>query len=240
MKNTQRLDKTLANLGYGSRKEIKLMIKNGLITVDGVRVKDGGMQVAPDKQDICVKGKKITYRRLVYLMLNKPAGVISATEDKKMGTVIDLIPKEYHSFNVFPVGRLDKDTEGLLLITNDGQLAHNLLSPRKHVSKKYYAIIEGIVTEDDVKKFSQGIILEDGYAALPAELTILKSNDISEIELVIYEGKFHQVKRMFGAIGKKVSYLKRIAMGKLTLDLELEKGKCRELTNDELASLIRD
>ncbi len=240
MKNTQRLDKTLANLGYGSRKEIKLMIKNGLITVDGVRAKDSGMQIDPGKQDICIKGEKIAYRGLVYLMLNKPAGVISATEDKKMGTVIDLIPKAYQSFNIFPVGRLDKDTEGLLLITNDGQLAHDLLSPRKHVSKKYYAIVDGIVTEDDVKKFSQGIILEDGYVALPAELNILKCNELSEIELVIYEGKFHQVKRMFGAVGKKVIYLKRISMGNLTLDLELEKGKCRELTNDEICSLMRN
>ena len=167
-------------------------------------------------------------------MLNKPDGYISATFDKRDPIVLDLIDKEALIFEPFPVGRLDKDTEGLLVLTNDGQLAHRVLSPKKHVPKTYYAKVEGVVTEEDVKAFADGVILDDGYETMPAELEILKSDEISEIELTIHEGKFHQVKRMFESVGKKVVYLKRLSMGKLKLDEGLALGKYRELTEEEV------
>ncbi len=234
MRNTQRLDKVLSNFGYGTRKEIKQAVKNGEIKVDGIVVKDSGMHVDPVNSVIEVFGEILNYREFIYVMMNKPDGVVSATYDKKLRTVVDILPEEFRCFDLFPVGRLDIDTEGLLIMTNDGQLAHELLSPKKHVSKKYYALVEGEVTQEDVTKFSQGVTLDDGYKTLPGDLEILKSGEFSEIELVIYEGKFHQVKRMFEAVGKKVKYLKRIEMGKLKLDKELELGECRELTEEEI------
>lgn len=170
-------------------------------------------------------------------MMNKPQGVISATEDKKDKTVIDLLDPLAQHFKPFPVGRLDKDTEGLLILTNDGQLTHQLLSPKKHVPKLYFAVIDGCVTEEDIRKFKEGVTLEDGYFTKPGDLTILSSGDVSEIELTIMEGKFHQVKRMFEAVGKKVTYLKRMRMGSLQLDETLELGDYRPLTEEELEAL---
>lgn len=237
MADTQRLDKVLANSGFGTRKEIKQMVKAGQVVVDGKVVKDSGMHINPDKNEVIVNGKKLEYKQFIYLMMNKPAGVVSATWDNKFKTVVDIVPDEYRYFNISPVGRLDRDTEGLLLLTNDGQLAHDLLSPRKHVPKTYYAEIEGKVTEEDGMAFAQGVILDDGYKTLPAQLVILKSDKQSQIELTIVEGKFHQVKRMFEAVGKKVKYLKRIKMGFLELDQVLELGQCRELTDEELMQL---
>lgn len=192
------------------------------------------MQVNPKESVIEVAGEILKYREYIYIMMNKPQGVISATYDNRHRTVIDILPDEYKFFNLFPVGRLDIDTEGLLLLTNDGQLAHELLSPRKHVPKKYYALIDGIVTTKDVDVFREGVVLDDGYKTLPSELFILKSGPYSEVEIVIYEGKFHQVKRMFEAVGKKVKYLRRIGMGKLKLDETLEPGDVRELTDEEM------
>jgi 16S rRNA pseudouridine516 synthase len=170
-------------------------------------------------------------------MMNKPAGVISATVDNKLKTAIDLLPEEFSHFSMFPAGRLDIDTEGLLLLTNDGQLAHNLLSPKKHVSKRYYALIDGITTAEDIRLFKEGVTLDDGYKTMPAELKIIKAGLRSEIEIVLHEGKFHQVKRMFEAADKKVVYLKRIQMGGLKLDETLKPGECRELAPEELELL---
>ncbi|MGE7092167.1 pseudouridine synthase [Lysinibacillus sp. NPDC048646] len=232
-----RLDKLLANMGYGSRKEVKQLLKQKAVTVDGTYVKDAAMQVDPEKQDVSVYGERVVYTEFVYYMMNKPPGVISATEDLRDETVIDLLEPVHQHFQPFPVGRLDKDTEGLLLLTNDGVLAHNLLSPKKHVPKVYYALIEGIVTEADGEVFARGVELDDGYITKPGELVILKSAQQSEIELTIQEGKFHQVKRMFEAVGKRVTYLKRLSMGNLKLDENLELGAYRELTIEELASL---
>lgn len=232
-----RLDKLLANMGYGSRKEVKQLLKEKAVTVDGVAVKDAAMKVDPDAQDVSVYGERVVYTEFIYLMMNKPPGVISATEDRYDETVIDLLDPLAQHFKPFPVGRLDKDTEGLLLITNDGSLSHNLLSPKKHVPKTYYATIDGVVTETDIEAFRQGVELDDGYVTKPGELVILKSDDVSEIELTIQEGKFHQVKRMFEAVGKKVTYLKRLSMGPLVLDEALELGDYRELTEEELATL---
>jgi len=240
MRETQRVDKILSNLGFGTRKEIKQLIKNGEVKVDGHIINDSGMHVDPKKSQIEVSGQKLNYRQYIYIMMNKPAGVISATFDNKHKTVVDILPEEYKCFNVFPVGRLDIDTEGLLLLTNDGQLAHELLSPKKHVPKRYFAFIDGEVTEEDVKKFEEGITLDDGYKTLPAELYILDSGVNSSIDVVIYEGKFHQIKRMFEAVGKKVKFLKRITMANLVLDKELAPGECRELTEEELTNLINE
>lgn len=182
-----------------------------------------------------VYGEKIEYKEYIYLMMNKPAGVISATEDVREKTVIDLLEMEDAVYEPFPVGRLDKDTVGLLLLTNDGGLAHQLLSPKKHVPKTYYALVDGTVTEEDKKAFSAGIMLDDGYVTKPAQLNILRCGEIrSEIELTITEGKFHQVKRMFEAVGKTVVYLKRLSMGPIKLDEDLAEGEYRELTDEEI------
>ena len=230
----QRIDKILSNLGYGSRSELKKFCKNGLVKVNGKVINNPGVQVDVENDEIIFDGEKVTYKEFIYLMLNKPDGYISATFDKRDPIVLDLIDKEDLVFEPFPVGRLDKDTEGLLVLTNDGQLAHRVLSPKKHVPKTYYAKIEGIVTEEDIKAFAKGVTLDDGYETMPAELIILKSDEISEIELTIHEGKFHQVKRMFESVDKKVIYLKRLSMGKLKLDENLELGEYRELSDEEV------
>jgi 16S rRNA pseudouridine516 synthase len=234
-----RLDKLLSNMGYGTRKEVKQLMKKGAVRVNAVTVKDAAMHVDTVKDEVTILGEKVVYKEFMYLMMNKPQGVLSATEDKRDQTVIDLVDADYNMFELFPVGRLDKDTEGFLLLTNDGKLAHNLLSPKKGVPKTYYAHIEGIVTEEDTKRFSEGVILDDGYETKPGQLRILKSADISEIELTITEGKFHQVKRMFEAVGKQVIYLKRLSMGPISLDESLALGTYRELTEEELQQLMQ-
>lgn len=232
-----RLDKMLANSGYGSRKEVKKLLKSGAVKVDDKVVKDGKVHVNHETQFVTVFGEEVEYREFIYLMLHKPQGVLSATEDRSQKTVIDLLEEEDAMFEPFPVGRLDKDTEGLLLLTNDGQLAHQLLSPKKHVPKTYYAVILGEVTEEDIIAFKNGVTLDDGYVTMPADLTILKAGNQSEIELTIMEGKFHQVKRMFLSVDKKVTYLKRMKMGPLELDEELNLGEYRELTDEEISQL---
>ncbi|KKK38409.1 pseudouridine synthase [Mesobacillus campisalis] len=233
-----RIDKMLANLGYGSRKEVKKLLKDGAVHVNQKVVKDPGHHVSPGKDTVNVHGEEVNYREFIYLMMNKPPGVISATEDSRDETVIDLLELEDSIYEPFPVGRLDKDTEGLLLITNDGQLAHRLLSPKKHVPKTYFAVIEGEVTEEDIEAFKKGVVLDDGYETKPGKLEILKSGLTSDIELTITEGKFHQVKRMFQAVGKRVVYLKRLTMGPLKLDETLELGEYRELDDDEIQQLM--
>lgn len=233
----ERLDKILSNMGYGTRKEVKALVKSGDVLVNGNPVKDSSVHVDTAKDEIEVDGKKLKYRKYIYLMLNKPQGVVSATEDNYDETVIDLLDEEYVIFNPAPVGRLDKDTEGLLLLTNDGDLNHRLLAPKKHVPKRYYARINGIVTERDVEAFAEGVVLDDGYKTMPAELKIIKSDSISEIEVILHEGKFHQVKRMFESVDKKVIYLKRTEMGPLKLDETLELGDYRELTEEEFNAL---
>ena len=184
-----------------------------------------------------ILGERVVYKEFIYLMMNKPQGVISATEDNRDRTVIDLLSGEHQHFEPFPVGRLDKDTEGFLLISNDGKLAHDLLSPKKEVPKTYFAHIDGKVDEADVESFAEGLTLDDGYLTKPGKLRVIRSADVSEIELTITEGKFHQVKRMFEAVGKKVVYLKRLSMGPLQLDDSLKLGEYRELTEEEVAML---
>lgn len=232
-----RLDKILSHMGYLSRSEVKKACKQGLISVNNKIVKDYGLQVDTTKDEIILNGEKVVYKEFIYIMLNKPDGYLSATYDKKDKKVLDLIDKKYLAFEPFPVGRLDKDTEGLLVLTNDGKLSHRILSPKKHIPKTYYAKIKGKVDEFDIKEFEKGVTLDDGYVTMPSTLKILKSDEISEIELTIHEGKFHQVKRMFESVGKKVIYLKRISMGKLELDKNLALGEYRELTEEEVKLL---
>ncbi len=234
-----RLDKFLANQLPYSRREAVGLIKKKQVSVNGVLALRGDIHIDENHDQIVCNGQEVFYRPYLYLMLNKPAGYVSATEDKKFPTVIDLVPKEWAHFDLFPVGRLDIDTEGLLILTNDGQLAHEMLSPKKHVYKVYYAVVEGQVTQNDVEQMRMGVVLDDGYHTLPAKLVIVKSGPISEIELTICEGKFHQVKRMFEAVGKRVTYLKRIAMGGVKLDQTLPLGKARALTNQEVDNLTK-
>jgi 16S rRNA pseudouridine516 synthase len=234
----ERLDKVLANLGYGSRKEVKALVKNKEVVIGGEVVKDSSMQIDPEKDEIIVSGEKINYRKYIYLLLNKPAGVVSATFDKYDETVIDLIDDEYKVFEPFPVGRLDKDTVGFLLITNDGELNHRLIAPKSHVDKVYYAEIDKRVVESDIKAFERGVTLDDGYKCMPAKLAILKADDNgSEVKVTIQEGKFHQVKRMFNSVGKNVVFLKRISFGPMSLPEDLSEGECRELTQNEIDTL---
>ena len=234
----ERLDKIISNLGYGSRKDVKSFARKGIIEVDGVVVKDSAMSFDPEKSVIKVNGEEIVYRKYIYLMMNKPDGVISATHDNKDETVIDLLELNHQVFEPFPIGRLDKDTVGLLLLTNDGELNHRLIAPKWHVDKVYYAKIDKKVDEKDIIAFKNGITLDDGYKCLEAELEILTSSDEgSEIKLTIQEGKFHQVKRMFEAVEKRVIYLKREEFGGLVLDPQLQEGEYRELTDEELALL---
>lgn len=230
-----RLDKMLSNMGVGTRKEVKEILKKKQITVNGKIVKSGSQHINEETDVVKVGEKIIQFKEFIYLMLHKPQGYLSATKDKQDKTVIDLLGGEYTHYEPFPVGRLDKDTEGLLLLTNDGDLAHQLLSPAKNVEKTYFARIKGRVTETDAQAFKNGVEIDEGYKTKPATLKIIKSDEESEIELTITEGKFHQVKRMFKAVGKEVTYLKRIRMGDITLDPALQIGKCRELTKEEIA-----
>ena len=235
-----RLDKLLSHTGFGTRKEVKNLLKKKVVTVNGKLQKDGKLQVNPEVDVIAVFGENVHYQEFVYFMLHKPQGVVSATTDNLHETVIDLLQPHDQMQEPFPVGRLDIDTEGLLLLTNDGSLAHELLSPKKHVNKIYQADIQGVVTEEDVAVFLKGVTLDDGYQCKPAKLVVKetdKTKATSIIEVTIQEGKFHQVKRMFESVGKEVVYLKRLSMGPLHLDEELLLGEYRLLTEDELESL---
>ena len=230
-----RLDKFLCEMGVGTRSEVKAYLKKGQVTVNGEIIKKPEVKIDENKDDICFQGQPLLYEAVQYFLLNKPAGCVTATKDNLSETVMSFLPYNRRD-DLFPVGRLDKDTEGLLLITNDGQLAHELLSPRKHVDKTYFAVIDGEVREEHKQLFFEGLDIGDEDLTMPAKLKILKSGEVSEIELTIQEGRFHQVKRMFEAIGTKVTYLKRISMGPLVLG-DLQPGEVRILTDSELEEL---
>lgn len=232
-----RLDKYLADAKVGSRSEVKGYIKKGRIRINDEIAQKAEVKINTEIDQIYFDQEKVWEKGFVYYMLNKPKGVVSATTDNIEKTVVDLLKEEKYYEEVFPVGRLDKDTEGLLLLTNDGVLAHNLLSPQKHVNKIYYALIRGFVDEEDVSVFKEGLDIGEKKNTMPSDLHILKSGEISEVEITICEGKFHQVKRMFQAVSKEVLYLKRISMGKLTLDKSLQPGEYRHLTDAEIALL---
>lgn len=228
-----RLDKLLAHSGYGSRKEVKELIRKGFVSVNEVVIKNDDYKVDETNDEVIVDGVIIDYLKYIYIMMNKPDGVISATYDPKEQIVLDLII-DVPTRGLFPVGRLDKDSEGLLLITNDGKLAHDLLSPKKHVKKVYYIEYEGTLDSDVELKFKNGITLDDGYKCLSAEIELLENN---RAYVKISEGKFHQVKRMINAVNGEVTYLKRIKFGSLELDESLQKGEYRFLSEEELNSL---
>ncbi|NLI90542.1 MAG: pseudouridine synthase [Epulopiscium sp.] len=233
-----RIDKALAHMGLGTRKEVKKIIKEKRVVVGGKTITSPSTQIDGQNQKITIDNLELDYKEFYYFIINKPQGVISATEDYHHETVIDLLDLEDKNKKLFPVGRLDIDTEGLLLLTNDGKLAHRLLSPKKDVAKTYYAEIEGRLGIEDIESFKEGIILEDGYKCKPAKLEIIESNDISKAKITISEGKFHQVKRMVEAVDGKVVYLQRIKMGGLGLPKDLELGNYREITDEELDLLI--
>lgn len=231
-----RLDKYLADAGQGTRSEVKIKIKQCRVKVNDVIEKKPETKINPDEDIVSIDGKPLCREEFQYYMLNKPAGVVSATKDDRDKTVLCLIDEDKRR-DLFPVGRLDKDTEGLLLITNDGILANNLLAPGKHVDKEYYAVVEGRVTKETVESFKQGVDIGDDKPTAPAILVIEESGEESKIRLTITEGRYHQVKRMFEAVGMRVKYLKRLSMGSLKLDDTLEVGSYRRLTLEELDRL---
>ena len=236
---TQRLDKIIASTGRWSRREVKDLVRQGRVTVDGVPARSAEEKADPEQAVIAVNGELLNWRRYTWVMLNKPAGYLSATEDGRGATVLDLLPQDLQRQGLFPVGRLDKDTEGLLLLTNEGGLAHELLSPKKHVDKEYYVRVTGRLTEADSAAFAEGLHLDDGLICQPAELRILTSGEESEARVILREGKFHQIKRMLAYLGKPVLYLERVRMGNLLLDPVLERGAYRLLTKEEWQALAK-
>ena len=236
-----RLDKYLVACAVGSRTEVKNFLKSGRVTVNGKKEKSAKLQINEDTDEICFDGQKLEYEEFVYYMMNKPQGVISATEDPKHKTVLDLMDDYARAKEVFPVGRLDIDTHGLLLLTNDGKLAHALLSPKRHVDKTYLAQVDGIMTDEDIEIFAQGIPLKD-FTCQPAKLELVsidREKDQSLVRVTIAEGKFHQVKRMVAYCGKEVVDLQRLTMGTLTLDEDLKRGEWRRLSKEELEALLK-
>lgn len=233
-----RLDKLLAHTGFGTRKDVKKLIKSGVVRIDDQTAKHSNTQIDLETSTVTVHGEKVIYREFIYLMMNKPPGVLSATEDTRQKTVIDLLDGRYEHFDLFPVGRLDKDTEGLLLLTNDGVLAHQLLSPKKHVAKTYFVRLRNPLENDDIEQLENGIWIDKDYKTKPAKVERLSNeSSVTEIYLTITEGKFHQIKRMAKAVQNEVVFLKRLSMGKIKLDPELGKGEYRELTRNELEQL---
>lgn len=230
MGQTIRLDKLLGHTGWGTRKEIKTLCKQGVVLVNGQVCRDGSQKVAPQRDVIMVNNKQVQYEAVQYLMLYKPAGILSATMDRHSRTVLDLLPQQYQGAGLFPVGRLDKDTTGLLLLTNDGTWAHRITTPKKHIDKVYEAVVSGTIPADIGKTFAAGIVLADGTACLPARAVVTAPQ---RVEITVQEGKFHQVKRMCAAVGLTVTALHRRSIGSLLLDTALTAGQFRPLTEAE-------
>ena len=230
-----RLDKFLADAGIASRKELKSIIKSGRVSVDGTAIKKSETKIDPELAEVRLDGKLIALKKYRSFMLNKPCGVVTATEDKEQKTVMDLLPPELKHLGLFPVGRLDKDTSGLLLLTNDGDFAHKVISPKFSVEKCYYAEVDGEPDEEDEQAFKEGITLKDGYKCLPAELIRLGKN---RCRVILKEGKYHQVRRMLASRGKPVLKLKRLSIGTLALYEDLAEGQCIELDDEDLCRVF--
>lgn len=232
-----RLDKILSNMGFGSRREIKTLIKSGYVEIDDKIIKDPSVKINTDESKVFVRGKQVEYRKYTYIMLNKPAGIVSST-DSRDTNVIDILGGRLKNINLFPAGRLDKDTEGFILLTNDGKMAHNILSPKKHVEKEYYVELDGELSENGRISIEKGIVLEDGSQCLDSRIEMISNEmELCKLKIFIREGKFHQIKRMFEMVGREVTYLKRLSIGDIKLDNNLEKGEYRELSSDELDKL---
>lgn len=230
-----RLDKIITDAGLASRKEAKALIRSGRVSVNGRTAASGDEKLDPELSSVCLDGEPIDYKRFRYLMLNKPAGLLSATEDSRQKTVLDLLPPELRRQGLFPVGRLDKDTTGLLLLTNDGDFAHSVISPKRHVPKLYRARVDGLLDGEDIAAFARGLVLADGTVCLPAKL---ECPEPSLGLVTVYEGKYHQVKRMFASRGKPVTALHRLQIGGLPLDEKLGPGEYRELSREECAAVV--
>ncbi len=234
-----RLDKFLANMGVGTRKEVKKLISCGKVSINGAIIKDSGLLINESIDEVAVEERIVSFKPFVYIMMNKPAGVLSASEDSKGALcATDLLSSEYRHYNVSPAGRLDKDSEGFLLLTNDGEYIHNVITPNKHVNKKYYCILEKTINDEDIKAFEEGISFMDGTICMPAKLERIENDDMAAF-VTIQEGKFHQVKKMFLARENKVLYLKRVQIGSVSLDEALEAGMYREMTEEEKESIFR-
>ena len=233
----KRLDKLLADMGIASRSELKAIIKSGRVTVDGVAVRDADAKFDSENCDIALDGKSLSVQKFRYYMMDKPTGALSVTEDRKQQTVLDLLPAEQQRMGLFPVGRLDKDTSGLLILTNDGEFAHKVISPKSGVEKIYLAVVDGEPDEADVKAFEKGIVLKDGTQCLPAKLKLL---GVDRCLVTVMEGKYHQVKRMLASRGKPVLELRRLAVGELELGDSLGPGGFRELTENDLCKVLKD
>lgn len=227
----ERLDKILSSYFSLSRADTKKMMKKQCVKVNGEAVKAPDIKVDPEKDKITVAGKEIVFKKHIYIMMNKPKGVISASDDKRAETVVDLVPKELYRDGLFPAGRLDKDTTGFVLLTDDGDFAHRILSPKNHVEKTYLALLEKPLTQSDIEHFLSGVELKDGTLCLEAKVRMKEGNTA---EVIIHEGKYHQVKRMFAALGNRVLELRRVRIGNLPLDEALGEGECREITDEEL------
>lgn len=233
----QRLDKLISSQGSYTRKQAQQLIKDGLVKVDGIIVRDRGFHIDPEMNAVTVDGKKFTVEKFVYLMLNKPKGVVSATNDRSQKTVVDLVPDELKKRKLFPAGRLDMTTTGFVLITDDGDFAHRILSPKNHIEKTYEARLAESVSEEQLNMVAQGIVLKDGTECLPAKLRVIEDGANPLVEIKICEGKYHQIKRMFAAAGNGVIELKRTRMGNLDLDETLAEGECRRLTEKEIMQI---
>lgn len=233
-----RLDAFFTSQSLASRKEVREYLKKGLISVNDTVVKAADTAVDPERDIIALKGQVIPYKRYLYLMLNKPQGIVSATEDKRNRTVLDLVPPELFRKGLFPAGRLDKDTVGFVLLTDDGDFAHRILAPKKHVPKTYEAVVRDPITAEDIRAFEEGLVLEDGAICMQASLRTLEKGEHPLVEIVLREGKYHQVKRMFERRGNRVLFLKRTRIGGLWLDPALPPGGCREILHKELNQIL--
>jgi len=244
VKNTMRLDRMLTMLGEGTRAQVKEFVRAGQVTVDGIPVRDSGMQVDAGHASVCLNGRRLEYKAVRHVMMNKPQGTLTAARDKKQKTVMDLLPALYAAMDCMPAGRLDKDTEGLLVITSDGQLAHRIISPKKDVSKVYFARVDGVLDESDAAAFAAGLHIKDSdgeFDARPAGLEIVSLGDgCCEVRVRVTEGKYHQVKRMLASRGAPVVYLKRLQIGALKLDPALAPGQWREMTDEEVQLLEQE
>lgn len=230
----ERLDKLIASQGLLSRSDVKSMVKKGEVTVNGIVVKDSSLKVSYE-DDIKIKGERLLQTEFIYIMLNKPKGVVSASEDKRDKTVVDILPDELKRKNLFPAGRLDKDTTGFSLITDDGEFAHRILSPARHVDKTYIATVSDKINFENAKRaFADGVVLGDGTVLLSAQLQLIEEKENQIFKVIIKEGKYHQIKRMFASLGTSVIELKRVAIGGLELDPELQEGEARIITHNEL------
>lgn len=235
----QRLDKFISSQGMRSRRDTVKLIRSGRVTVDGQIVRDPSCKVDDATAAVTVDGTPITYQTFTYLMLNKPAGILCVSRDPKVRTVVDLVPEAYQRKGLFPAGRLDKNTVGLVLLTDDGDFAHRLLAPRKHVEKMYRARLDGPLTEEHIRAFAEGTTLADGTKCLPATVRVIEDTDTPLVEVRIVEGKYHQIKRMFGTVDRGVDWLKRYTMGGLVLDESLKEGECRPISAEELENIFK-